>query len=180
MEKKEEIWKDIEGFEGYYQVSNFGRVKSLEREVITSWSYKGTQRLKERILKLSMKPYPRGNLVKDGKCTNFRVHRLVAKAFIPNPNNLPEVNHIDCNKQNNHVSNLEWCDRKYNSQHAVKNGRLNMRFGSSRSGAKLSAEQVDEIRSIFPLYRQVDLAKMYNVSPTTINYVINGVHYGRQ
>ena len=103
----EEIWKDKKYYEGRYQVSNCGRVKSLKRKNV----------LKEKILK----PY----VDKDGYLTvmlnnprkTFLVHRLVAEAFIPNPDNLPCVNHKDENKQNNVVINLEWCDVKYNNEY---------------------------------------------------------------
>lgn len=100
---KQEIWKDITGYEGLYQVSNLGRVKSLKND-------------KEKILKpaISSKGYLFVNLYKQQKTTHYKVHRIVAKAFIPNPNNLPQVNHKDEDKTNNCVINLEWCTAKYN------------------------------------------------------------------
>ena len=107
---EEEIWKDIEGFEGKYMVSNWGRVKSL--------NYNKTG--KERI----MKPHDNGygyldvQLYKDGKVKHCRVNRLVAMAFIPNLDNLPEVNHKDENKYNNCVDNLEWCTSQYNTEYS--------------------------------------------------------------
>lgn len=106
----EEKWKDILGYEGLYQISNLGRVKSLER----------TDSLNRIVEEKILKPrkdkggYLMVNLSKDGKLKTFKVHRLVALHFLPNPNNYTEVNHIDENKENNAVSNLEWCDRKYN------------------------------------------------------------------
>ena len=107
----EEIWRDIKGFEGKYMVSNLGRAKSL--------NYNNTG--KEGI----MKPQDNGDgylfvqLCKDGKVKNCRINRLVAMAFLPNPNNLPEVNHKDENTKNNRVDNLEWCTRQYNVDYSL-------------------------------------------------------------
>ena len=109
---KGEIWKDIEGYEGKYMVSNTGKVKSL--------NYNNTG--KEGI----MKPQDNGNgylfaqLSKDGKVKQCRINRLVAQAFIPNPNNLPEVNHKDEDKTNNCVENLEWCSKLYNMNYGTR------------------------------------------------------------
>ena len=109
----EEIWKDIEGYEGLYQVSNLGRVKSLERLVFYS---DGRSRVfKEQILKPSKEyDYLYVILYKNNENKHFRIHRLVANTFIDNPNNYPYINHIDECKSNNNVNNLEWCSPKYN------------------------------------------------------------------
>ena len=118
-----EIWKDIKGYEGLYQVSNFGRVKSLERE---SWNGKAYFIKKEQIrtiLKDTGGYYYIG-LTKEGKTKNYMVHRLVAEAFIPNPDNYPEVNHKDENKLNNCVDNLEWCTSKYNANYGNRNNKV--------------------------------------------------------
>lgn len=108
-----EIWKDIDGYEGLYQVSNLGRVKSLPRN--------GTVKT-EKIMRLTRTPkgYLNVCLTKSKHQNPQRVHRLVAKAFIPNPYALPQVNHKDEDKTNNKVSNLEWCDNRYNCTY---NGR---------------------------------------------------------
>lgn len=113
-----EIWKDIKGYEGLYQISNLGRVKSLARK------YK-SRVCKETIKKFSIdvKGYCKVNLCKNGKITYPRIHRLVAEHFILNPKKLPQVNHIDENKQNNRVDNLEWCDNKYNVNYGTHNLR---------------------------------------------------------
>ena len=106
-----EEWRDIKGYKGKYQVSNTGNVKSL--------NYNNTG--KEKI----MKPQDNGDgylfvqLCKDGKVKNCRINRLVAQAFLPNPNNLPEVNHKDENSKNNNVENLEWCSRQYNVDYSL-------------------------------------------------------------
>jgi hypothetical protein len=108
---EEEIWKDVEGFEGY-KVSSFGRIKSFKHKKAG------------RILKLPLKAwgYFQTTLFKLGKPKFLSVHKLVALAFIPNPENKPEVNHIDGNKTNNNVQNLEWVTLSENSLHAFKIG----------------------------------------------------------
>ena len=126
----QEIWKDIKGYEGLYQISNLGNVKSLKRN---RFNYR-LQRMivvnKEKLLKQSFdgKKYLFVTLQKHKSRKNYRIHRLVAEAFIDNPNNLPQVNHKDGNKNNNCVSNLEWCDGSYNVKEAF-------RLGLSKKGA---------------------------------------------
>lgn len=107
-----EIWKDIIGFEGLYQVSNLGRVRSLDRTTSHNCFIKG------KILKTRIhKDYVVIQLSEHNKCTSKQVHRLVAETFLENPNNLPQVNHKDENPLNNVVENLEWCDAKYNNNY---------------------------------------------------------------
>ena len=108
-----EEWKDIKGYEGKYQISNKGRVKSL--------NYKRTG--KEKILKLSsdINGYKKITLCKNSKQKTYLIHKLVAEAFLPNPDNLPVVNHKDENKLNNNVENLEWCTQAYNVNYSHNN-----------------------------------------------------------
>ena len=124
----EEIWRPIEGYEGLYEVSSYGRVRSLDKYVKSGY---GSYRLRKgKILSPGIRPD--GYLVVSLQYKMFRVHRLVAQAFILNPDNLPQVNHKDENKANNRVDNLEWCDSKYNNNYgtariraketAIKNG----------------------------------------------------------
>lgn len=107
-----EIWKDIPGYEGEYQVSNLGRVKSLAR---TCRNNKGTRPIRERILKpcLTKNGYSIVHLGHRGRST--RIHRLVAEVFIPNPDNLPVVDHINGKRDDNRVENLRWVDYKENN-----------------------------------------------------------------
>lgn len=116
----EEVWKDIAGYEGLYQVSNFGRVKSLDRYV--PHSSLGRKFCKGCIMSLHINNagYCTVNLCKDNKYKSFDIQRLVALAFIPNPNNLPEVNHKDENKLNNSVENLEWVTKSGNNRYGSK------------------------------------------------------------
>ena len=114
-----EQWKDIEGYEGHYQVSNLGRVKSLQR-VVKSKS-KGTRLVKERILSAAINKNGYYCVVLSilGKRKNMSVHRLVATTFIQNPLGFNEINHKDENKLNNNANNLEWCDRVYNANYGT-------------------------------------------------------------
>lgn len=109
----EERWKDVVGYEGLYQVSNLGNIRSL--------NWQNTNIVKEMYLKKHRKGYKQIQLVKNGIKKMYLVHRLVAQSFIPNPNNYPIVNHIDENKANNIVENLEWCTNSYNVKAYTKN-----------------------------------------------------------
>lgn len=121
---KREIWKDIPGYEGKYQASTFGRVKSL------NYMHTG----KEGLLKFG-KRYTHGGdyyykvqlYDKNGKHKDWSVHIVIAMTFIPNPDNLPEVNHKDENKLNNYVDNLEWCTRQYNLLYGTRIQRMSKR-----------------------------------------------------
>lgn len=120
----EEVWKDIRGYEGYYQISSCGRIKSLDRKVK---HLKGGYAIKKgKILKqcYDKDGYLLVVLYKNNKKRTRRVHRLVAMAFIPNPNNYPQINHRDEDKTNNTVQNLEWCDAKYNNAYGTRTERI--------------------------------------------------------
>lgn len=122
MDNSIEIWKDIEGYEGMYQVSNMGRVRSLDRVKPNS----GGQIAKGHILPHSDNGhgYHFVSLWKFNKGRRFYVHRLVASAFIPNPNNFPIINHKDEDKSNNRHDNLEWCTQKYNANYGAHTRRV--------------------------------------------------------
>lgn len=115
-----EKWKDIKGYEGYYQISNAGRVKSVKRAYKTKRSF---ITVPEKIRSLiNVHGYLYCELWKNGEHQRYAIHRLVASAFIPNPDNLPVVNHLDGDKANNNVFNLEWCSNFENNLHAYKTG----------------------------------------------------------
>lgn len=112
---KPELWRDVVGYEGLYQVSNFGRVKSL------NYHRSGEPRIIAQ--RQDRYGYKAVNLSKDGAARQVSVHRLVATAFIPNPDYLPQVNHKDEDKTNNTADNLEWCTNKYNMNYGTHNER---------------------------------------------------------
>ena len=146
---KNEIWKDILGYEGLYQVSDKGRVKSIVYG-------------KEKIRKLvrNKNGYLRVGLRKNGKMKQCLVHRLVGQSFIPNPHNLPQVNHKDENKTNNCVENLEWCDRKYNLNYGTRNQRIAEKHTNGKDSKpvlqyKKTGEFVKEWKSIRDVQRNL-------------------------
>ena len=119
----EEIWRPIEGYEGLYEVSSYGRVRSLDKYV--KCDYEKYRLHKGKVLSPGKDKdgYLSVVLSCNGKLHLKKIHRLVAEAFIPNPDNLPQVNHKDEDKTNNRVDNLEWCNRKYNCNYGSRNIR---------------------------------------------------------
>lgn len=169
-----EEWEDIPGFEGKYAASTFGRIKRYAGYYSTTFKGKALIRFnKEKVISgnsLSVKGYKRVNLT-DGK-THF-VHRLVATTFITNPSNKPQVNHIDGNKLNNHVSNLEWVTNQENRNHAVKHSLI--ACGEVTNSAKLSEAHVRQIRRMYlEGYKQEDIAKTFTISQQNVSSIING------
>lgn len=127
-----EVWKDVVGFESYYEVSSMGRVRRVEK--IIEHKRLGQKIVRSRVLKqanVGNTLYKKVNLYKNDRCTCVAVHRIVAKAFIPNKYDKIEVNHIDGKKENNEVSNLEWVSRKENINHSIY--ILKNNFGASLS-----------------------------------------------
>lgn len=197
MEK--ELWRDVKGYEGLYQISNKGRVKSLERI-----DY-GNRHIKERILKPETDKggYLRVQLFKDGKGKKFLVHRLLAMAFIPNTDNLPQVNHKDENKTNNFVyinengtvdldkSNIEFCTAAYNTNYGTRNKRagekqkgkfvseeIRKKIGAKMTNGKLSKpllqinKDTNEVIAEFPSVREVQ--RQLGFSSGSISSCCNG------
>lgn len=181
MKEKEEIeeWRDVPGYEGKYQVSNFGNVKTLTRIVtehrrsyirqgkILNKYYSG-----EKIGYYKVKLYNGDRTFKSAP-----VHRLVAEVFIGNPNNYLEINHIDGNPKNNHVSNLEFCTKEQNVKHAYDTGlkRKENYVGEACVFSKLTEEQVLAIRKEYAEGNvfQITLGRKYNTTTTNINMIVN-------
>lgn len=116
--KREEIWKPIKDYEGLYEISNFGNVRSLDRVVICKDGRKFPIKGKNKTVYKNRNGYLQVNLNKNNKLVHKEIHRLIAESFIENKNNLPIVNHIDENQLNNDISNFEWCSDLHNSLHS--------------------------------------------------------------
>jgi len=172
----EENWLPVKGFEGIYEVSDCGNVRSLTRlyksdnfnkvfigERLTDFKQ---PRFGYHVVTLYKKPYR--------KCT--RVHRLVAQAFITNPYNLPEVNHIDGDKSNNCLENLEWCTSSENHYHAYATGLQMAVMGSKHGHAKLSEQDVYEIKILLKVrtYSHKFISNIYNISRQGISNIHAG------
>lgn len=123
MNNSKEIWKDIQYYEGFYQVSNTGKVRSCDRTIVDSIGRKHFYNGQVLTPMVVAGGYLEVNLSRGDERKPFHIHRLVAQAFLPNPKNLPCINHIDENKQNNAAQNLEWCSYKYNTNYGTCMGR---------------------------------------------------------
>ena len=117
---EKEVWKDVKDYEGYYQISNHGNFRSVDRLVERSDGTTARYKGKEIMGSVNNLGYRRFTLSKDGKATKELAHRLVGKHFVPNPHEFEEINHIDENKLNNKADNLEWCTRWHNLTHGSR------------------------------------------------------------
>ena len=170
MENKE-IWKDIQGYEGHYQISNIGRVKSLARK---KNHIKGFAITKEIILKQQKNFDGYYNLSLKLNCCrkNYSIHRLVAIHFISNLDNKKEVNHINGIKQDNRVENLEWCTRRENIIHSFNTGLNAGNKGEKHGMSKITELQVLEIKQRLKNGQtHQKIAEIYNVGRTTISAI---------
>jgi NUMOD4 motif len=180
MDKNTIEWRAVGGYKGLYEVSNTGLVRSIEREITyvkNGVAYKKT--LKGVVLKTSpnTKGYPSVYLSKEGKRETCMVHRLVAKAFIPNPSNKPQVNHRDGNKEHNHMRNLEWNTNQENQNHAVKTGLR--RVGYNCPFTRFTPEQAKWIREHYiPRHAEYSIKAMserFGVSEHTVRRAVHGL-----
>ena len=176
----QEVWKDVVGYEGLYQVSNLGRVKSFDRAI-----REGRNRIPGKMMfpHQDRKGYLNVNLSREGKIFHAKVHRLVAQAFLPNPENLPEVNHINFEKDNNFVKNLEWVTSKTNSEHFFGSEKAEQRNKKLRKeknpNAKLTSKDVNLLRKLRKEYRikRTTLALLFGVSLSQIQRIIYNKHW---
>jgi hypothetical protein len=160
-----EVWKDIKGYEGLYQVSNFVRVKSLCRKVLSKKKNEPFLRIvNERILKMDIRNgYMYVSLSKNSISRKLMVHRLLAISFIDNPENKKFINHIDGDKLNNSLSNLEWCTSKENTNHAINIGLIN-RKGVKHHNSKLKEHEVYKIKFEHKNISLAQIGRIYNIS----------------
>ena len=159
-----EIWLPVKGYEGYYEVSNLGKVLSS----------RGCMRVPTK----SKLGYMRMNLSARGLARTFPVHRLVATAFLNNPEGKREVNHIDGDKTNNKVSNLEWCTSSENKYHAIQTGLLPVKRGADSNRAKLSNIEVEFLRYFVSKgFTQVEVADIFGISKSVTSNIVNYVTY---
>lgn len=171
-----EVWKDIPGFDGFYQVSNLGRVRSTG-----GWCGTAKRKPLIRSISLTKDGYEKVRLIYKEIDVTRRIHRLVAELFVPNPDGKPTVNHIDGNKRNNNASNLEWADRHEQLYHAYAHGLKKPIGGPESKNAKLTADQVREIRQTYVRqskeFGTVALSKKYGVTNRVIGLVVRGLTY---
>lgn len=173
-----EYWKPVDGYDGLYEVSNYGNVKSLHK-IIDKGKF-GIVEFPEKILKMVMRGLYRAvTLYKNKKATMHSVHRLVATAFILNPDNKKQVNHIDGNKLNNNVANLEWCTPHENTHHAIKNGLFSEApMGEKNGQSKLTKESVLYIKSTRRVVSRRDLSLQFNISIKHVDRIRSGERWG--
>jgi len=170
-----EIWKDIIGFEGYYQISTLGNVRSLDR-VVTHKRGSRTVRKQNMTPCASTFGYTFFCLRINSIPKNFKTHRLIAQAFIPNPENKPQVNHINGIKNDNRIENLEWCTNSENQIHAYSLGLNIAAKGINKFNSKLTDQIVLEAKQkhINENISFAKLAKEYNVSKSAIRHIRSG------
>ena len=177
----EEIWKDVPGYKGLYQVSNLGNIKALEKQRSKTQPHIIS---KEKPLKpgINVCGYKFVILVKNQEKKSFLLHRLILSAFIPNPENKPCANHKDCDRNNNRIENLEWCTYKENTRHAMQNGRMDWTKackGSKHGRSKLTEADALAIKKRLKLGEDYkDIAADYPVCKATIYLIMKVENWG--
>lgn len=170
----QEIWKPVPGYEGLYDVSNTGQVRALDRVVRSRW---GTDKPIKGGLKAFAKNsqgYHSVHLYKVGKMGRAYVHRLVASVFLPNPQELPQVNHHDGDKSNNAVTNLEWCTGTSNCTHALRTNLYESAKGQQIASAKLTEAEVREVRELAARGEMhKDIASVFGIGRKAITKIVN-------
>lgn len=169
-----EKWVDVRGYESYYQVSDMGRVRSKDRTVACSRT--GTRTLKGKLLTLNPDSagYCKVKFQDQGRNEVWKVHRLVATHFLEKVDGKDYINHIDNNRSNNVVTNLEWCTPQENTQHMHVQGRNYAAFGADNASCKLSDEQVKQIRQMAPSHTQAHIASVFGIARQTVGQIISG------
>lgn len=156
-----EVWKDIPGYEGFYRISNHGRVLALAKMIPSGKGYSFKKQYPEKFLKPSFHQAGSGyyevHLLKRAR---FYIHRLVAQAFIPNPNNYPYINHKDGNGLNNRVDNLEWCTAAMNTRHAIR--ELGKVWGKNTQKKTINVSTGITYESVLSAYNSSDKTVKYS------------------
>lgn len=176
---EEEVWKDIPNYEGIYQASTLGNIRSIgfTQEINNQWGSTSVRHKKGRVLKqhINTPGYYSVQVSKDRITKRIMTHRLVAITFIPNPENKREVNHKDSNKLNNRLDNLEWVTPKENNQHYILLGRKRTPLGMDTHNAVLTEEIVKEI--YLSTLTPKKLSEKLNINKSTISSVKQGVNW---
>jgi hypothetical protein len=164
-----EIWKTILESD-LYEISNKGNFRR---------KFHNNRKLhKNKKGYLNATIYPEG---KNNPCICLKIHRLVAQAFLPNPDNKIQVNHKDCNKENNNVDNLEWISNEENFKHAIKNNRLKFKYAQEHPECRFTVEEIEYIRKVYIAHHNIygcrALARKFKVSHTTIRDIIHNTTY---
>lgn len=172
-----EVWKQVEDYPDYY-ISNLGRLKSIDRYIVDSLGRKTKRKGKLIKLHKSHKGYLRVKMINGDKHITTSIHRIMAKAFIPNPENKPQVNHINGIKTDNRIENLEWCTNQENQIHAIKNKLIKHNKGEKHHMSLFNNKQVLSIRSEYKECKNYSLlADKYNTSATVIMNLIKRKTY---
>lgn len=157
-----EIWKRIENYEGLYEVSNTGKVRDFKGNIKPMYK--------------NNKGYYCLSLYYKGKTYHPTIHRLVAKAFIQNPYNYNQVNHIDCNKDNNNINNLEWCNQRYNYNEGMKTFQYSK--NENHYFAKLRNSDIPIIYELYKLgFTRVTVSRIFSINPSSLEAIEKGISY---